>query len=355
MRRLRLVALAAVALASTGARDAASQSDPRLAIDGGTPDFLTLVGPANGAPVDLVQLLPSSPGTAADGVPAPLAGMAPTQCASAQGVAVHPNGRFVYTTSAGVPAGSVCAYDFAANRLTPAFGSPIGAGRGTRAVAVDPAGKYLYAANFTDGTISGFAIDEATGELRALGASPFVSADSNTGHLAIDPLGRFLFASNSDPLNPSVSGFAIDRDNGGLTPVPFSPLPQKSAPGALAIDPRGRYLYVASAPNQVYAIHPVTGQITATADTFAPFAEGMAIDPAGRYLYATSGAGAGSRRAVGSRGAEGLQGREMTGELKPGAPLLGRIVGRRDATTWTLDFDLALPTKDAAAGMSCDN
>jgi uncharacterized protein len=44
---------------------------------------------------------------------------------------------------------------------------------------------------------------------------------------------------------------------------------------------------------------------------------------------------------------------KMTGELKPGAPLSGRIVGRRDATSWTLDFDLALPAKDAAAGMSC--
>lgn len=44
---------------------------------------------------------------------------------------------------------------------------------------------------------------------------------------------------------------------------------------------------------------------------------------------------------------------KMTGEVKPGAMLTGTIVGARAKTTWNLDFDLRLPEKDAAAGMSC--
>ena len=44
---------------------------------------------------------------------------------------------------------------------------------------------------------------------------------------------------------------------------------------------------------------------------------------------------------------------KMAGEIKPGGTLTGRIVGQRAKTSWTLDFDMNLPTKDAAAGMGC--
>lgn len=44
---------------------------------------------------------------------------------------------------------------------------------------------------------------------------------------------------------------------------------------------------------------------------------------------------------------------KMTGEVKPGAMLTGRIVGGTGKTTWTFDFDVKLPDKDAAAGMTC--
>jgi len=43
----------------------------------------------------------------------------------------------------------------------------------------------------------------------------------------------------------------------------------------------------------------------------------------------------------------------MTGEVRPGGALSGRIVGKRDSTSFTLDFDVTLPEKDAAAGMGC--
>jgi len=44
---------------------------------------------------------------------------------------------------------------------------------------------------------------------------------------------------------------------------------------------------------------------------------------------------------------------KMTGEIRPGALLSGRIVGKHGRSVWTLDFDVTLPAKDAAAGMSC--
>jgi len=44
---------------------------------------------------------------------------------------------------------------------------------------------------------------------------------------------------------------------------------------------------------------------------------------------------------------------KMTGEIKPGSMLTGRIVGGMGKTTWIFDFDVKLPEKDAAAGMTC--
>lgn len=44
---------------------------------------------------------------------------------------------------------------------------------------------------------------------------------------------------------------------------------------------------------------------------------------------------------------------KLAGSAEPGAPLSGRIVVARGKTAFTLDFDVTLPTKDAAAGMSC--
>ena len=43
----------------------------------------------------------------------------------------------------------------------------------------------------------------------------------------------------------------------------------------------------------------------------------------------------------------------MTGDVRPGGRLSGKVSGRRDRTTFNLDFDVTLPAKDAAAGLSC--
>ena len=44
---------------------------------------------------------------------------------------------------------------------------------------------------------------------------------------------------------------------------------------------------------------------------------------------------------------------KMTGDIKPGGTLSGKIVGSRGKTALTFDFELTLPAKDAAAGLAC--
>ncbi len=43
----------------------------------------------------------------------------------------------------------------------------------------------------------------------------------------------------------------------------------------------------------------------------------------------------------------------MIGEVKPGGALSGKIAGKLGKTTFTFDFELNLPAKDASAGMTC--
>ncbi len=43
----------------------------------------------------------------------------------------------------------------------------------------------------------------------------------------------------------------------------------------------------------------------------------------------------------------------LSGDVNPGGALSGKITGKRDNTSFTLEFDVTLPAKDAAAGMGC--
>jgi 6-phosphogluconolactonase (cycloisomerase 2 family) len=270
---LRRLAALSVSLAAAAAF---AQGDPRLTISAGGIDILAVAGDGAAGPSPLLRFIAQSPGTAADGALSVVAGSETSQCAAAKSVAIHPSGRFVYVTSDATPIGRVCGYQFdpLTLSLTPVQGSPFIAGRGTRAIAVDPKGKFVYAVNYVDGSISGYSVDSQSGELRTLA-------------LAVDPLGRFVYSTNS-VAGGTISGFALDRDNGGLTSVPLAPVIAPGVTGPLAIDPRGRFLFVAGTPNKVYAIDAGNGRITPIAATFGPTAQGMAIDPSGRYLYTTS-------------------------------------------------------------------
>ena len=62
--------------------------------------------------------------------------------------------------------------------LSAIAGTPFGFSSCTGTVAVDPSGKYLYAANPGPGSITVFSIDSTTGVLTMLNGSPFPAADA---------------------------------------------------------------------------------------------------------------------------------------------------------------------------------
>ncbi len=151
--------------------------------------------------------------------------------------------------------------------LTAVSGSPFTAGSGPRAVIVDPSDQYVYVANATSNTLSGYyslsgTIQDGGGAITAISGSPFLTG-SSPNSVAVDPLDNFLYAANQGSNN--ISAYALDA-SGALTAVPGSPFTAGDGPSAVAVDPTGSFLYVANAGAgnvSVFAIDSITGALSA--------------------------------------------------------------------------------------------
>ena len=141
-------------------------------------------------------------------------------------IAMHSSGKFLHVSTGISPTDSGVAA-FTVNQTTGGLtqnGSvPFPTGLAPMRITLHSGGKFLYTANSGDGTISGFTIDAASGNLMPVSGSPFrIFATPPPGGLiafdvAIDPSGQFLYAAN--PTTSSVSGFRIDASTGSLSVV----------------------------------------------------------------------------------------------------------------------------------------
>jgi 6-phosphogluconolactonase (cycloisomerase 2 family) len=155
---------------------------------------------------------------------------------------IDPLDRFLYAEQAETD-GRVDAFsiDASSGNLNEATSSPYGVGVSPEDLAIDPGGKFLYVVNFNHpfqtidppsdyaGSISGFTVDQQSGELTPMPGSPF-AAGINPVSAVVDPTGHFLYAYASDYPDPtsylsyaSVLGYSLDSTTGILTPLAGSP------------------------------------------------------------------------------------------------------------------------------------
>jgi Lactonase, 7-bladed beta-propeller len=158
-------------------------------------------------------------------------------------------------------------------------------------------------------SIAGFQIDPATGALTAVPGSPFNERLSPAA-MAVNPAGTFLFVANGSGDN-NVSVFAINPTTGALTEVANSPF----ATG-LGVDPKvistagnGKFLYVGNTTGSPtglststgeidsYVINQTTGELTPTPVSgpgqfgiFGPInPTGVYAHPNGKWIYFQGG------------------------------------------------------------------
>lgn len=91
------------------------------------------------------------------------------------GIVVSADGRFVWTATRGADVISVLALDADGDRLTLVDTVPCG-GTWPRDLALDPAGRHLYAANEHSGNVTWFTLDPETGVPRRGGSVPAPAA-----------------------------------------------------------------------------------------------------------------------------------------------------------------------------------
>ena len=152
---------------------------------------------------------------------------------------------------------------------------------------MDGAGKYLYAVNQGSNNVSAYAVDAATGALKAVAGSPF-AAGRGAWRPATDPAGKFLFVVNQGANNVSV--YAINADTGALTPVPGSPFATGGGPTGAAVDRSGKWLVVTGGSVStiwVYALDTTSGALTPAGTPIssprAPY--DVVMDPGGRFVW----------------------------------------------------------------------
>ena len=164
------------------------------------------------------------------------------------------------------------------------------------AMALHPSTNFLYVANFTSNTVSGYTVDHTAGVLAPVGQA---LSPTPTGPLPIavgcDSGGHFLFVLNQG--DNTISVYSVDGARGLLTQV-GAPFPTGLAnPVAMNVSPTSSFLYVLSgpAPSTINVFSFDTNGVLASAagsflSTGSTNIAGMTIDAKGQFLYAADSA-----------------------------------------------------------------
>lgn len=149
-------------------------------------------------------------------------------------LAVDPAGKYLFVTETGANGLRVLSIaDTGA--LKEISGSPFTTGLGPSAVLVDSTGSYVYVANRTDGDISAFSLNSTTGALTQLSGSPFTTGSDPSG-LAEDTAHTHIGVANAGG-SPDFQVFTIGTSTsavpGGLSS--FGKTTGTTASGAFAV------------------------------------------------------------------------------------------------------------------------
>jgi 6-phosphogluconolactonase (cycloisomerase 2 family) len=169
-------------------------------------------------------------------------------------------------------------------------------------LALTPSRAFLYVANSTSNTVTGFTVNHTSGDLTPVGTAilptPVCSNPStcnfNPMGVAVDSGGQFVFVLNQGStvpvVAPSISVFSIDPVRGLLTEVGGSPFAAPANPEFIVASPNSEFLYVSSGSGTISAFS-IGSNGTPSAVAGSPFSggadiRGMVIDSQGKFLYA---------------------------------------------------------------------
>ena len=199
----------------------------------------------------------------------------------AHAVVLSPDNRFLFVPDLGTD--QVKIYRIDAQKGTFAPNDPASAevkpGYGPRHFAFGHGAKYAYALCEMGSSVAVFSYNPAKGSLTPVQTISNLPDDfkgeDNSAEIEVDRSGRFLYASNRG--NDSITVYAIDPAKGTLTKVQVVPT-QGKTPRNFALDPTGKYLVAANQDSStmvVFSVDSKDGQLKPagqTIDTPSPVA-----------------------------------------------------------------------------------
>jgi 6-phosphogluconolactonase len=188
----------------------------------------------------------------------------------AHAVVLSPDNRFLFVPDLGTDKIHIYKVDAAKGTFTvnePAF-IRLTPGFGPRHLAFSADAKFAYLLYEMGSSVTVFSYDSAKGALTPVQTISTLPAnfkgEDNSAEIEIDRTGRFLYASNRG--DDSITVFKIDPHQGTLTKIQTASTKGKD-PRNFAIDPTGKYLLAAnqtSGQMVVFTIDKKTGLLTPT-------------------------------------------------------------------------------------------
>lgn len=108
-------------------------------------------------------------------------------------------------------------------------------------IAITPDGRFLYAAGVGSSSVAGFSIDQTTGALTAIPGSPWEVKEGSVQDVAVTNTSVYVGA-----ISLGVGMFSIDQTTGALTKKSPESVSAKGNPAQMVVAPDGKSAYVAS-------------------------------------------------------------------------------------------------------------
>ena len=217
-----------------------------------------------------------------------------------------PLGRYAYVANlvsnvAGPSTISMYTINSITGVLTPTTPATVSTGWFPQGIAIDPQGRFVYTANSDDGTVSMFTINQTTGVLTPTtpASVPVTipnSLISSPGFLTVDPTGKFLYTATYLSEGAAVFMYTINQTTGVLSPTTPATVYTGGIPFQILVAPNGKFAYVVnnlSSSDETlgvwqYTVNSTTGVLTPN----NPVAVGagnaptdIAVDPTSRFAY----------------------------------------------------------------------
>ena len=191
----------------------------------------------------------------------------------AHAVVLSPDNRFLFVPDLGLDRILIYRVDEAKRTFThndPSFVS-VKPGLGPRHFVFGAEARFAYAVCEMGSSVVAFSYDRQSGKLTPIQTISTLPSDfsgqDNSAEIEVGPGGRFLYASNRG--NDSITVFQIDAKSGLVNKIQIVPT-QGKMPRNFVIDPTGRYLLAANQNSNnlaVFTIDSESGKLTPTTQT----------------------------------------------------------------------------------------